>query len=551
MVTFIPPYCGEEIKSNAEKKVFDILKDIEMDNAYILHSLGLPKHTAKAYGEIDFVVVCPKGIACFEVKGGRISCENGQWIFTDRNNQEHRKNEGPFAQVTGNMFSLAKELKTYFKNHARLKNVFTACGVIFPDITFSGTSVEIISEIVFDKKTADVTTYLNTVFDYWYKRNNTQPALLSPADIQAVVKFLRGEFTFIPTLRDSLENTEHRLIRLTSEQVNAMRGLYGNERLLVKGRAGTGKTILAVDYAKKQLQEGKKVLYLTYNKNLVQNVKNQFKKAELIKIINIHALFGEYVPISEEHFKNNPNEFFNEILPQKFSEYLLTLSDFERSELKYDVLIMDEGQDILNPRYLESMDMLLKNGFEKGQWAIFYDDMQNIYNKEFDEGLELIKSYSHTMYYLSKNCRNTVQIGQYCSSISGLNCSDFLQENGEEVQKISYSDLNSFKTVLNAAIKELQKEDIPLQEIVFLSPKKYQSSILAKMNFKVNEWGDFFDAESKLPQFSTIQGFKGLEAKIVMLVDINKIFPKNFAQYMYVASSRARTLLYLFMPEKS
>ena len=32
MVTFIPPYFGQEIKSNAEKKVFRILKDEDLDN---------------------------------------------------------------------------------------------------------------------------------------------------------------------------------------------------------------------------------------------------------------------------------------------------------------------------------------------------------------------------------------------------------------------------------------------------------------------------------------------------------------------------------------
>ena len=29
MVTFIPPYMGEDIKSNAEKKMYDVLQDLE------------------------------------------------------------------------------------------------------------------------------------------------------------------------------------------------------------------------------------------------------------------------------------------------------------------------------------------------------------------------------------------------------------------------------------------------------------------------------------------------------------------------------------------
>ena len=52
MTTFIPPYMGEEIKSNAEKKMYDVLQKLNMKNAYVLHSLGLPKHQSKIYGEI-------------------------------------------------------------------------------------------------------------------------------------------------------------------------------------------------------------------------------------------------------------------------------------------------------------------------------------------------------------------------------------------------------------------------------------------------------------------------------------------------------------------
>lgn len=97
MVTFIPPYMGEEIKSNAEKKMYDVLQQLEMEDAYVLHSLGLPKHQSKIYGEIDFVVVCKRGVACLEIKGGRVECREGKWFFTDRYGEERQKPEGPFA----------------------------------------------------------------------------------------------------------------------------------------------------------------------------------------------------------------------------------------------------------------------------------------------------------------------------------------------------------------------------------------------------------------------------------------------------------------------
>ena len=218
MVTFIPPYMGEEIKSNAEKKMYDVLQELNMEDAYVLHSMGLPRHQSKIYGEIDFVVVCKRGVACLEIKGGRVECRDGKWLFIDRHGNERQKSEGPFAQVTGNMFSLLTELKNKFPNNPHMKNVLVACGVAFPDIEFRSKSQEIIPEIIYDKKTEDITKYINGIFDYWTKRQHREPSKLSPNDVKEIVDFLRPDFSFVQTLADRLDYVDKRLVRLTNEQ---------------------------------------------------------------------------------------------------------------------------------------------------------------------------------------------------------------------------------------------------------------------------------------------------------------------------------------------
>ena len=159
--------------------MYDILQELDMENAYILHSLGLPRHQSKIYGEIDFVVVCDRGAACLEIKGGRVECREGRWIFTDRYGTEREKAEGPFAQVTGNMFSLRKVLKEKFPGSPHIKNILTACGVVFPDIRFPASSQEIIPEIVYDAGTDSITGYIKGIFDYWQGRRHRKPERLS------------------------------------------------------------------------------------------------------------------------------------------------------------------------------------------------------------------------------------------------------------------------------------------------------------------------------------------------------------------------------------
>ncbi len=547
MVTFIPPYMGEEIKSNAERKMYDVLQELNLKNAYVLHSLGLPRHRSKIYGEIDFVVVCERGVACLEIKGGRVECRNGQWTFIDRYGTERVKPEGPFAQVTGNMFSLRDILKRHFEGNPHMRNILMASGVVFPDITFHSDSQEIIPEIIYDRTTEDISEYLNRVFDYWQQRQHREPSKLSPSDIREIVQFLRADFCFIPSLNDRLEQVEQKLVRLTKEQAQLMQALGMNDHLIVEGGAGTGKTLLAAEYARRQLEQGDRVLYLTYNKNLAHHVMRSLPESGQLKVVNIHALFGEYISVDVEELKKDPQNYFAQVLPERFYDYISDkmATDPEAEKMQYDVLIMDEGQDILKPLYLYSLDCLLKGGLNLGRWAVFYDEKQNIYNPEYQEGMDILRSYPHTKFRLFVNCRNTVQIGTYSAKASGVTFAEFMRENGEEVGKISYEDEKDFGRKIKEILKVLREGKVSAGDITFLSPKRYQNSKLAAMKTKVNELNDNFQPDPAVPVYATIQGFKGLDAKVVILCDVEALRNETFSQYIYLAGTRARTLLYI------
>lgn len=547
MVTFIPPYMGEEIKSNAERKMYDVLQELNLKNACVLHSLGLPRHRSKIYGEIDFVVVCERGVACLEIKGGRVECYDGQWTFIDRYGTERVKPEGPFAQVTGNMFSLRDILKKRFEGNPHMKNILMASGVVFPDITFHSDSQEIIPEIIYDRTTEDISEYMNQVFDYWQQRQHREPSKLSPSDIREVVQFLRADFCFIPSLNDRLEQVEQKLVRLTKEQAQLMQALGMNDHLIVEGGAGTGKTLLAAEFARRQLEQGARVLYLTYNKNLAHHVMRSLPETDQLKVVNIHALFGEYVPVDVEELQKDPQKYFAQILPERFYDYISERqsTDPDAVDMQYDLLIMDEGQDILKPLYLYSLDCLLKGGLDHGKWAVFYDEKQNIYNPEYQDGMDILRSYSHTKFRLFVNCRNTVQIGTYSAKASGVTFAEFMRENGEEVGKISYEDEKDFGGKIKEIMKTLREGKVSPGDITFLSPKKYQNSKLATLKLAVNELRDDFKPDPSVPVFATIQGFKGLDAKVVILCDVEALRRETFSQYIYLAGTRARTLLYI------
>ena len=504
MPIFIPPYAGEEIKSNAEVKIYKVLQDLDLKNAYVLHSLGLPRHNVKIYGEIDFVVVCEYGVACLEIKGGRVECRGGKWIFTNRYGHENEKSEGPYAQVKDNMFSLKKILKERFPANRHMQNLLVACGVMFPDIVFDAKTEEVIPEVTYDKRTEDISAYMKQVFEYW--KGQRESSKLSPSDIEEIISYLRGNFYFVPSLSDRLNEIDDKLIRLTNEQVNIMRGLASNKRLMIEGSAGTGKTIMAMNFAKEKLEAGFKVLYLAFNKNLVNNVISTMNiESDRLKIINIHALFGEYVTIDKDEVKKDAQNYFNNILPEIFLDFVIYLEKEKLADLQVDILVMDEGQDIANPIFFYPLDYLLKGGFKDGNWAFFYDEKQNIYNPEYEEGIKFLEEYQPSKFKLSTNCRNTIQIGTYSFDAIGLDEKAFIKENGEEIIKVKYADKDEAKARFKEIVKSLRAENIKEEDILFLSPKRYKHSILSEIAFEVKE--DVNDkSRDKTTRFTTIHG---------------------------------------------
>jgi len=109
----IPSVVSPEIKSNAEKKIFEWFRDSpDTDGWIILHSLGIANHRSLMYGEIDFFVIAPKlGIFALEVKGGRVSRIDGNWHFTNRYGEKSSRCRGPFEQASEGIFSLMKAVK--------------------------------------------------------------------------------------------------------------------------------------------------------------------------------------------------------------------------------------------------------------------------------------------------------------------------------------------------------------------------------------------------------------------------------------------------------
>lgn len=549
----IPDILAPEIKSNAEKRLFIEFRDYESDRkCVVLHSLGIAEHKNNIFGEIDFVAISNEGVLCLEVKGGDVSRTGGVWEFTNRYGVRSQKNEGPFQQVQGNMHSLRQYLVKRLGKRDPLVRCQYACAVLMPDCCFEASGTDIIPEILFDaKRPWSIDMVIDDSFEYWRERclelHGFEGDRLTAEEIDRLADLLRGDFHFVSSLKVMVDRTAKELCVLTDEQYEILESLADNPRTLVSGVAGAGKTLIAIEQVRRAYWERKKVLYLCYNHNIAKYVESVFKKENAeVTAATLHSIM---MHICEVKWSSElDNSWYSEELPKMFLE--------QETVPEYDLIVVDEGQDLLKKCYLPCIDKLLHNGLKDGNWAIYYDPNQNIFNSnsELNNTLGTLKVYSRSIasWKLSINCRNTKQIANANILISNISEQGRTKVSGPQAEYISYTDKDDERNKINGIIRTLKDTGVVGSDFIILS--KYTLSN-AKNGLGIdgldrdlgtlkNE-GQPWRAKRNEVRFSTISAFKGLDSKIVILADVDQFADSDSRLINYVAVSRACAKIYI------
>lgn len=372
MTQMIPPYTHKDVKSSAEKKIFQFIKrDSFLSDWICFHSLGLARLQRKKYGEVDFVLLGEWGIICLEVKGGGIKRERGVWIFWDRYGRENSKREGPFEQISSAMFSLREDLIMRFG--ICIERMRIAYGILFPDIEFTKDSPEWDRDIIYDlsNRLSPFSDYIKKLMFYWEKKFHGIKEDLSSETIKEIKNYIRGDFEIVAPLWVRIEEAEQEILRLTENQYRALDRMAANPRVFFRGPAGTGKTLLALEGAKRMSKQNKRVLLLCFNSLLGEKLEfmvSRIEKVNLVDARSIHRFFYGYIErgsffedFNKEIAGRESKDIFNKLYPKYFIKFFKSCP-----YPKYDCLIVDEGQDILCEDFFLPLDFVLKGGLEYG-----------------------------------------------------------------------------------------------------------------------------------------------------------------------------------------
>jgi Nuclease-related domain len=282
-------------KLSAEIKVYDALRQQCRSNWLIFYHVawlgrvsteGVPRD-----GETDFIIAHPDyGILLIEVKGGGIRYEGvrRQWISTDRERIDH--DIDPFTQVVQCKYALINKLKSLPLWSQRWIEVGHA--VAFPDSYLSHTVLppEAPAEIIIDARDlSHLPERIIQIFQYWHGQQSSlekpDPALLR--DLERIIA---------PTIRlrnplsIQVNDDEREIIRLTEEQYRLLTMLSKTRRAAISGCAGSGKTMMAIEKAKRLANEGFRTLLTCYNRPLSEYLQDIAGKRENLFVCTFHQL---------------------------------------------------------------------------------------------------------------------------------------------------------------------------------------------------------------------------------------------------------------------
>lgn len=542
-----PKVFPQDSKSSGEKKVFEFFKNNAPDDWYVLHSFRLPKHKTVVFGEADFIVVAPNyGVFVLEIKSGGVGFDGTDWIFTNRDREQNYKKRGPFQQGREAMFEVERILVGKIGEKFNRFNILYGYGVIFTDERNFPKEAIVEDEPWRLHQNDDINEYCKFIKSL--SRNFARELLelnkkavptLEREAAKIIVKTLRPVVECIVPLKSFISASEEDIIVLTDEQLSVVDDVEENDRIVILGSAGTGKTVIAIEDAKRSADNGNNVGFFCYNKNLADHIRASIS-ASNIEVQTLHSFMNKHYSYDLNEVDTvGTHKYFTEVLPEKTVQLVNNIC-------YYDKIIVDEFQDLCTASYLKVFDVILKNGLIDGKFS-FYGDFarQAIYNDAVL--LNVLDSFAwYAKKRLTINCRNTQNIGNELINLTGFEDKKYrLKILGEPVDYLTWKTSEDQIEKLKSILDSLRKMRFDGKSIVVLSPVKRENSVVGlydEKSFIIGDFANCNDASPYFALFSTIQAFKGLESEIVVLCDIDDYSDEKL---MYVALSRARSKMFV------
>ncbi len=319
-------------------------------------------------------------------------------------------------------------------------------------------------------------------------------------------------------IRGRVGVVEARIVRLTEDQLELIDIVEANTRVICTGGAGTGKTMLALELAKRWCASGMRVALACHSPWL-----KSFLEGSAVPGLVVCLADSIHVAAKRAGIE------------------------------KFDALIVDEGQDILNMDALAQLDGCLRDGISNGQWCFFHDvnNQSGLCGFYVPDAYDYLEGFCSTRIPLKTNCRNSLPILKRIQGALQADMGNAGIGDGPAVREIHLADVKDATETLETELRSLvDDEGFSPGDIVVLSPLSFAESWTSSLPTELRESVSVLDDYSARTMsrhtigFAQIGDFKGLESEVVVLVNIPVPGHSDpLRSYHYVGMSRARALL--------
>ena len=176
-------------------------------------------------------------------------------------------------------------------------------------------------------------------------------------------RLFEPEVELRPLLRHQIDRESRELVTLTRAQYDVLDHLRGVRRASIAGPAGSGKTMLAAEKARRLVKEGFRVLLLCFNQPLSRYLASQLEPelaTGYLDVRTFHQLcldMGRAAGVLPPEPQVKEQAWWDETLPAALDAAVQTIGG------EYHAVIVDEGQDFAKA-WLETLPFLLVEPWE-------------------------------------------------------------------------------------------------------------------------------------------------------------------------------------------
>lgn len=548
---------GEKRIANKIKQVYENVKH----NAYLYYQPRIKKWNP------DFILIDEyKGVSIIEVKDysleaiDKIDPLNVIVNGTSRNNPIYVANEYFNAaksrlQNQASLLDSKKELKYGLYSNLILTNIKSNEFEQLNKCFYQPPSKCITSEKITDLK-------INDLFsdEVQYIEEHDFSVMRSAFFPEIKVKIVQKEIWEY----GRKDTTENSIIKtLDTEQEKFSRRIpYGH--YMVSGIPGSGKTVILLARAVNLARENPswKIIILTYNNSLSTKLRNKLESIhedldnmgvnyQNIEISTFHSLAKSVADIG----------IVPDPTPKNYWDIILPYKAIEKARPTYDAILIDEYQDF-HDSWMKLCLILCKkyehNGQQTENFFLAGDRLQSIYNhsthnwKSLGINIAGRSKLLKTSYrsgsthinlaldYLMEEPSTKREVEKFYEGRGGICCNFDIDNNLEFIR----GDFKVINDLLESLLKSPQYNP---EDILVLFPNNWLRDNLYKFlntKLKSNSIASKNIVDNKM-NFVTYHSAKGIEAKICVLVDVDKIEDKKL---LYVGMTRASEKLIIHTP---